>query len=96
MWLQSRTVAWVYLVQWPTHTYTYRAIRRGRNRPPVTELSAGFLCPGDARVGRRKDRAIKHDGSKFLYMIGLVVNHDASDRASLGGKTSMHDLIQTI
>jgi hypothetical protein len=61
---------------------TYRAIRRGRDRPPFTEASVGLLRPVDARVGRRIDIAIGHHGGKFLCIMGNHVDQGASDRAS--------------
>src|SRR6056297_3643263 len=65
---------------------TYRAIRRGRDRIPQTEITVWLLLlrPGDTRVGRRPDGASLHHGGKFLCNTAWVVVKDASDRASHG------------
>jgi hypothetical protein len=63
---------------------TYRAIRRGRDRPPVTGTSVGLLRPVDARVGRRIDIAWLRHGGKVLCRMEWVADQDASDRASHG------------
>jgi hypothetical protein len=66
------------------HPNTYRAIGRGRDRHPATGTSVGSLDPADARVGRRPDGAWIFPSGKVLCMMGWIVDHDASERASHG------------
>src|SRR6056297_3017470 len=81
----SRLGAW-YTLGNGLQPNTYRAIRRGRDRIPQTEITVWLLLlrPGDTRVGRRPDGASIHHGGKFLCNTAWVVVKDASDRASHG------------
>jgi hypothetical protein len=79
----SRKGAWCTLCN-GLHPTTYRAIRRGRDRLPLTGTSVRSLDPADARVGRCPDGASRNHGGKLLCMMGWVVGQDASDGASHG------------
>src|SRR6056297_1453733 len=81
----SRLGAW-YTLRNGLLPNTYRAIRRGRDRIPQTEITVWLLLlrPGDTRVGRRPDGASIHHGGKFLCNTAWVVVKDASHRASHG------------